>query len=333
MAAQLCRLLPLLALSLAVACKSDDPDKDGSTDQDGGNETGTHPTTRPACDDTSIEPIVPMYQQVVDPATGTNVFLTGPENPTAVMWIFHGSGGEAWHQRQTHQTRLWNVFNAVGVGMIGPESVDRGEKVWDMSETDNVDFENLKTIRQHYIEQGLFTAETPIIVYGFSNGGAFSQVFVKLALDDGWPIQSAVVFSARWNEALVPAYFTIPENDDLLETIQNGYDGLLEAHADVAQTVVLEHPWGRIEMILNPDYDDQMSSDVFDELVSFHMIDEKGIRLVDTENVDQLMGAYEGNSTLPGPDRVTGMVRVAWATHRPPSETSCELRDFVLDRL
>jgi len=39
------------------------------------------------------------------------------------------------------------------------------------------------------------------------------------------------------------------------------------------------------------------------------------------------------DETLPGPDRVTTLLRVVWATHRTSGRFACEERDFVLRHL
>lgn len=322
----------VLALLLLAACTSGDA-VSGDDDDD---TTGTTDTTTsvPACDDTSITPVVPLYENVIDPSTGTNVFLSGPPSPRVAVFVFHGSGGEAWHHRQTHPQRTWNLFNEVGFAVIAPESVDRVSKQWDHSSSpSNADFRNLSAIRDHYVAQGLMSEDTPIVAYGFSNGASFAEVFTDLALDAGWPVVAGLAISNRWSEAVVPVWFTVPEHDDVVDTVQSTFDRLEADGEDVRLTVTREHPFGRDEMVLTPPYTEQQASDVFDELVSFGLIDDEGVRLGSTDSVDGLMTAYERNSTLPGPDRVTGLVRVAWATHRTPSETACEMRDFVLDHL
>lgn len=291
-------------------------------------------TERPACDDTSVTPIDPLYPQVIDASTGTNVFLTGPESPRGVLFVFHGSGGDAGQHRQTHPTRVWNTFGGVGFAVIAPESLDRANKVWDGDVSpNNADFDNLSRIRDHYIAKGLMTTETPIVAFGFSNGAYFAETFTELALDAGWPVFAGLPVSGRWDAAPVPVMFTVPENDDLVETVRSGFDALEAEGEDVAMMVTSEHPFGRDEMIMTPPYDEQQASDVFDELVQAGLIAEDGTRLGDVTRVDALMTTYERNSTLPGPSRVTSMVRVAWATHRTPSESACEMRDFVLDRM
>ncbi len=333
---------PLLALAL-VACTPSEGGADGADGADGDDDgadgvTTPEPTTSwtaPPCVDDTPEPIEQPFEMAFEDVLGWPAMYHVPENPRGVVFLFHGTGGTAGQMNQLHYARMWAIYAEAGFGVVATESQNRTMRTWDLaSDPDrNEDLPHLEALRAELISRGLFTESTPMWAWGFSNGAIFAPVFADLALQLGWPIRGATSHNGNGPLVELPTFITSAENDDITAAAYRSHQDQVDAGFPSVWIETLEFPWTRDAMLINAFYDEEESSAVFDELVDFQLIDETGARIGDVERVDALMNMYESNSVLPGPNRVTPHVRVAWATHRATSAVACEERDFMIEHL
>jgi hypothetical protein len=139
--------------------------------------------------------------------------------------------------------------------------------------------------------------------------------------------------SSTFRDVPLPGFFTSSENDDITSSTKGSSEDHAAAGYDTTWKESLEVPWTPEHPLMHPSYDAEEAQDVFDELVTNGLIDADGGRLVDLGSVESALRGYENNSELNGPARMTTLIRVAWATHRPTSEFACEERTFMLDNL
>lgn len=341
-------MLRLTLMALLVACGgSKDDDGGGDTSLftpgglpatgGGGGGTGGGGTTTPTptdCVDDGFDPIRPLVEPEQGEFDGFPWIRHIPESPKAVVFLFHGSSGEIGNLTGLHYIRTYNAWTAAGIGYVATESTDRRTGSWDGSTVDpdrNDDMPRIAALRDEVIATTAMTEDTPVFGWGFSNGGGYSEDFAIMAEELGWPVRGFMVHSSSaLRGAELPGLFTSGENDDITPSTRNSY----ERHEELGQPSEwyehLEVPFTPQHAMLHAAYDAELAQDVFDDMVDFGLIDADGTRLVPLNEVESAMRAYSNNSPLPGPDRVTPIIRVAWATHRPSSEFACEERDFIL---
>ena len=264
------------------------------------------------------------------------VFALIPPNPRALVFAFHGSGGQASFLNGIHPTQIWNAMYDAQIAVVGSESTDRKHGVWlgndDLDE--NIDMQRMARLRDHLIATTEVEEDAPVFGWGFSNGGGFVGDFLVMADELSWPVAGGLIHNSVLQQAVdVPVWFTTNENDGITPSTKASAEQHAERGLDAPYVERSERSWQVDDMLLNPSYDEEESQAVFDELVAFEFIDASGARLRTLDNLEAAMRYYSNNSTLPGPDRVTTLLRVVWATHRTSGSFACEERDFVLRHL
>lgn len=223
------------ALGLA-ACTVDVPPPDGPVPDDP-QPPGPVEETYPV-DETSFE--------------GFDVVRHLPPDPTALAFVFHGTGGSAQVARRVEPVDLLNGLVADGMGFVATESTDRDDLVkWDKSSVDpddNPDLARLFRLRDAMIDDGEIGEQTPIVAFGMSNGAAFTSVFGYATAEAGWPIRALsmhagpVVAAVRNNGGLrVPTFFVVSANDTVVDN-----DNIHAAYEDMRDTGV-EVAWHQVE--------------------------------------------------------------------------------------
>lgn len=328
-----------LSLALLVACGGGKTEPGATTDTStagagletgggGGGGGGGVP-----CVDDDYTPIVPVREYPQFDFQGFPAFHSIPDDPKAVVFVLHGSGGEISNLIGQHYVRIYNAWNNAGIAMVATESTNRSAGTWDSSELDperNADMPRIAALRADLIDQGLLAEDTPVFAWGFSNGGSHTEEFALMAQDLGWPMRGILVHDAPTSRGLeLPAFFTSAENDDVTSSAKASYENWKDRGLPAEWMLTKERPWIVEEALLHPAYDVEMAQDVFDELVEFGLIDSSGARLASLEGLEGTMRALERNSAVPGAARITSLIRVVWATHRPTSEPACEETAFI----
>jgi predicted esterase len=271
---------------------------------------------------------------------GFDVRLYIPDNPVGLVWYFHGSGGDAAQLGWTEVTALLDLMVQNGVGIVATESTDRSGAQWDTDRDfgSNADLPRLDRLRDELIATTALQESTPIVAIGFSNGGAMAGVVASAAGAAGWPIVAASSHnSGLGNVQLdVPVLVSITENDDPA-TNNAGRDDYQDHQGRVPAQL---HE--TLEIPLHPDrfarigggYDVETSNGVFDELVSFDMIDTDGTRIVPIDDVEGAFSYYENNALVGfGPPKVTAQLRVVWQMHRFNAQMNGEECSFLMSAI
>ena len=351
------RMLVSVAL-LAFGCN--DTGSSG-VDEDPGETSGSVPTlpgltsgptsggggggsTSVSADCTPPDPhdaVVPGAEPDDEDIDGAYTIHYVPDDPKAIVWFFHGSGGEANQIVRTEQMSLTNLLVPAGIGYVSTDSANRTTGGWNSSaNSGNEDFVRLYAIRDHLIETTGLTEDTPIITMGFSNGGSMAATVAAVAPEDGWNVVAASIHNSgmgRSNALQVPTLHSSTENDDTVgpSTLRNDYERQINAGLPSVLHEGFEEP-------LHPErfarigggYSRDVSQDAFDEMVDMAMVDADGARLVSISDAQSVLDSYEANATVgQGPANVVAQMKVVWQMHRFSAQFNGEECQFISDVL
>lgn len=320
-------------LSLAAGCGG--PDETDTTTPYGYGETDWTPY--------QTLPVKAQFQWTEDTYDAKPIQYYIPEEPAAVLWVFHGSDGGFATVTQIEWLELYNRLVPHGVAILLNESLDRDSRQWDNSSGDpdsNPDFQRLREVWDYLVATTPLSENTPMLAVGFSNGGGFTTRFTSMARQVGWDIRGFSVHnSANYFGGGMPGIFTSAEWD-----AENGgpeaVEQSAEACSDQAGTECphlrgTEVPMDPRRFARLPAYSLGQSQQIFDELVEFEYIDADGNRLVDDllTDIERLMSDYIQRSKMPSPTLPPTQIRVVWATHRVSSQHVDAEVDYLLDLL
>lgn len=138
-----------------------------------------------------------------------------PTNARAVVFWFHGTGGNARSFFNRLESRSSaNHYVADGFAIVALDSNNRVDKQWDNTNNppNNPDINNVQAIVNSFVARGFMTANTPVFSSGMSNGAAFSPR-VAYALQ----FKAAAVYCAQGgayiNVRNVPTIWNMAQND------------------------------------------------------------------------------------------------------------------------
>ncbi len=111
------------------------------------------------------------------------VYAIFPQNPKGLILSSHGTGGSAefilkaegliWATRAVH--RGFAVVSTEAEETVAGDLDDNNKIRWNAELTlDNIDFANINSLIQSYIDSGKIPADLPRFAIGMSNGGAYS---------------------------------------------------------------------------------------------------------------------------------------------------------------
>lgn len=334
-------LLPVAA-ALAVftgGCTGDGADADGGPDgapDDDPPQTEPDPDPGAACVDPGPDaPVTARY--TVEPSTfeGFDVLVSLPDPLRAVVFYFYGSDDVVEWTGGYEQTAVANLLYDLGVGYVVTDRTAPGSGArWDdqtLPAGDNPDLARLDRLRADLIASGALSADTPVVSEGFSDGGAFSLFFARVAADElGWPIAAVLAHSAGASSALpdVPTWTTAGVHD-----LPSGLDGAEQVYDDqVARGItaryerVDERALSAEVFLRNPDWDAAKAAEVMADVVAAGLVDPSGARLVTDDEIDHALSAYGQDSAMRGAAIAESRIRVVWATHRynaVPASSAC----------
>ncbi len=334
-----------LALLSLAGCNlfSKDPDATGSDGSDG-------PEPSANCEnegwfETGVyAPVVELetlsQTQVEVPGVGPMKLLSFvPENPVAVLWVFHGTGGDIGNLTQIEYVRIYNALLHDGFAIVATESEERGSQAQWSHEigVDNSDFQRLILLRDHLIDTTPLEDATPTFAMGFSNGSNFAGTFMDAGFEMGWDMRAASLHSASPEPTVqAPTILLDAENDETIgETVMpNAYDDQLATGFATDLFTHVEHALDPAEMQKIETLDAEESQLAFDEGVRLGVIDETGARAFDLPDLDDVLDVYENQATVQWKAVIVSQLRVVFATHRVNGERYREIRNrFVCEAL
>ena len=168
--------MPALLLSpmvlMLAACGTSGPNSPSDTS----SETSSPPSTpwgsgtsAPLDPNAPVEPIAEWNGELFEDSA---LVWWLPEQPRAVVWVFHGSNMTAGVANLTETVAILNELAKVGIGFIAASSTEAPPgNQWDTTVTaGNEDLGRIERILEHVSSQSDLTPQTPMFAWGFSNG-------------------------------------------------------------------------------------------------------------------------------------------------------------------
>jgi len=172
-----------------------------------------------------VTPITPsvVYQQST--FEGFDVTSYVPENPTGMIYLFHGSGGSGTNfATKVDTVDVLNRFVAEGYGFVSTSSTERtGDMRWEQgnpSLTTNPDLARLVRLQAHLVATTPLESTTPLAGIGMSNGSRFVTLWGETWNDAGYPVEVIWASHGKIAEPVVasggltvPTVFSTSVND------------------------------------------------------------------------------------------------------------------------
>ena len=258
-----------------------------------------------------------------------------PEDAVGIVWAFHGNGGGLPSVQQPEWIAVYNTLVRHGVGIVITKSLDRQTGVWSLDDQDE-----LVAIFDAMV--GTYQAaprDIPQGVLGFSGGSQMARMFEDLAARQGWQFRAAAIHQGSAQMTAVPTMYIGAENDDIGRT--GAYyesSGLIDvcraAVGDCQMREGREIPLDARRFARIPDVDEMRSRILFDEMVSFGLVDPQGSRTFDFEGKRSIADEMERYNKLSQygstASLAAGQLRVVWATHRLSSEFAADEAEFFV---
>jgi len=164
-----------------------------------------------------------------------NVYYYFPAGHKGVVYLLHGSGGSASNIATDFEwSQMINDLVSANYAIIVTESEEvtlstdingDGKLNWDASPLDsttNVDYGNIKALRDTFYLRGYTHSAIPLFSIGMSNGGAFSS-----ALSFLYKFRTGVAYCAQgyqvvFNTSTIPFQFCMAKYDDAPEVGTQG---------------------------------------------------------------------------------------------------------------
>lgn len=313
-----------LVLCLWVGCAGGgDPSPTGGTDS-------PLVTTDPY---DTIEANFPWEEREID---GFGAMWHVPSDPVGLVWVFHGTNGNLAAITQAEWLLIYNQLDARGIGIVATNSTDRATGQWDLEElvpSANADFPRLAQIRQVLLEETALQPDTPHAALGFSQGAGFTSTFASMATAEGWDLRGLLKHQGAGSTTSLPSLYVSAENDENGQTPDRlgpvAEECAAATSADCPHRVGLEIPLDPLRFARMPEFSQEQSTVMFEELVELGIVDPSGGRLIELEDMEEVFADYQRTSAYPAPSLVVTQLRVVWATHRLSGAFASEEATFL----
>lgn len=177
--------------------------------------------------------VIPMpahtiqHEQIMGANELKNVYSSFPSFAKGVLYLFHGTGGNAGNWISNVEYRSFvNAAIADSFGVIITEAEEitlntdlngDGKLRWNgypLDSINEVDYVNLRAIRDTFINRGIFDASWPVYTAGMSNGGGFSALYSELFQCDAGISYCAHSSTLLFELRNVPFGFRMARYDD-----------------------------------------------------------------------------------------------------------------------
>lgn len=297
------------------------------------------------------------YEEIMGRDTLKRVFSYFPAKPKGTVWFFHGTGGEAYAWVNPYDNRqLVNRCIADTFAIIITECEestkekdldnDGNFKRWNYTPDSvaNVDFANIRAIRDTFIRRGKIGISTPNIGVGFSAGGAMSLIMGwyskwKVGVDYG----TGGVPGAAQNST-APAMICPNRRDDHPEVGPEGvneafvHQQLYRARGVCSEVYVNEpgplHPQ---RFKRKPGITAAQSLAIFNDLMNNNCLGPKGYLLKSLHQIEDLVAAnpqkWPSLATLGIPERlfVGDQIAELWTSHHFTPDFDGKALRFIQD--
>jgi hypothetical protein len=247
---------------------------------------------------TACGPVTPLVEPERWEFEGLRVVSYVPDEPVAVAYVFHGSGGSAAFADKVETVDVLNELTARSYAWIATESTERtGDKRWevrDPSLASNPDLARLVRLHAHLVATSDVDASTPLVGVGMSNGARFVTLWGQTWADAGYPVAAIAPYMGRIAAPVeasgglrVPAYFVTAQNDFTSPPgpIVANYDATLALGTPTELHVAREARLTATRFTRIPGVDLGASRAVFDALVTAGLWNAAGDRVVSVDEV------------------------------------------------
>jgi hypothetical protein len=240
-----------------------------------------------------VTPITPnvVYQQST--FEGFPVISYIPENPRAMIYLFHGSGGSADFATKVDTVDVLNRFVAQGYGFVSTSSTERtGDKRWDPANpslTTNPDLARLVRLQAHLVATTPLEATTPLAGIGMSNGSRFVTLWGQTWRNAGYPVKVIWASHGRIADPVtasggltVPTVFSTSVNDFTSPPfhIAVGYQQTLQAGTPALYLSSKERALTAITYLRIPGVDSTEADAIVAALKATGVWNAQGVRVV-----------------------------------------------------
>jgi len=274
-------------------------------------------------------PVVETYEVETTSFEGFEVVQHLPSDPSAVAFLFHGTGGSAQMARKVEVVDLLNDLVAAGVGFVATESTDRDDLLkWDKDDIDpesNADLGRLFRLREQLLEQQVMDEQTPVLALGTSNGASFCAVFGHAAWRASWPVAALDLHIGPVPSAVdsdgglqLATTFVVAANDDTVDNdrIRSDCDAMEAGGVDVDWHEVQEFALSPERFMRVPGVSEELSREVFDALADAGFVDADGVRLISLAEAEASLAKIElPEEASAYSNELLSQLKVVWAAH------------------
>lgn len=178
-------------------------------------------------------------EQIRGVNSNKNVYYYFPPAAKGMIFLLHGTNGSATNLVNNYEWQLvMKNLAAAGYGMVVTEAEEvtlrapgsDGLYRWallPLDSTSNVDYANIKALRDTFYARGYSNFSVPVYSMGMSDGGAFSCTLSALYKYRAGVSYCAPGFQYIFNTSVTPFLFCMAKNDDNAEVGQEGNEEAL----------------------------------------------------------------------------------------------------------
>lgn len=324
-------------LGCMVACAAGDdvdpddtdvvPDTDGVPDTDVVPDTDGVPDTDVDTEDgfpvyTPVEP-VERFVRITFEDRAVVSYL--PEDPEGVLFVFHGTGGDASVAESTEMVAVLNAMIAEGIGFVAVSAADQPRGVFDdaASPASNEDWQHTVALREQLLAEERITASTPVHALGYSGGGGFASYVGHAGLAAGWPMGGLDIMHSGAQSRkygglpALPVVATGAVHDELVEA--DVVRRLVERHVDDGEQGLFllhdEQPLAPTRFARTPFINERRSRELVGIALREGFIDEAGLRTFPAAEIEAQIEVF-ANRPDTDPDKpIRAVLGVVFATH------------------
>ena len=159
-------------------------------------------------------------------AVSTTLISYIPANPTALVFLLHGTGSNAGSWFNTPEASLLTRdLVAAGYGVAALNSINRNQGTWSTQTilANNFDALNHVAALSKFVQEGSISATRPVFFLGIAGGADAADRIANLlaAATPARPVAGVVLYCATGDETYavtskVPQYYALAANDDVL---------------------------------------------------------------------------------------------------------------------
>jgi len=262
---------------------------------------------------------------------GSIVRWWAPRDPVGIVFMLHANNNDATSMFSVEHEEF---YNELAERNLAYAAVSNTGGAWSLKvSADNEDFARVVDVRDHLIELNVIDQGTPVYAVGFSGGSMFAPVLASIGLAEGWDVRGYSSHNTGGKATPeVAAIFTAHANDNP-EGIEAQYEDQAAVGMPTELVSLAEDPLDPLRFTKVAGISETESLEYFDTLVSFGMIDEGGVRLVEDELMGEALDYFESRAPGDSNQRARNQLAVVWRKHIFSADKSCAEAQFLRDQL